>query len=54
MAMRQTGYLVFDKDNSVVTKALKQSVCKLGVEDPQECTSKSVAQRFNYLLADFL
>lgn len=54
MATGQTGYLVFDKDNSAVTKTLKQSVGKLDVEDTQECTSKSIAQRFNYLLADFL
>lgn len=53
MATMQTGYVGFDKDNSV-TDILKHSVGKLSVLGTQEYTSKSTVLRFNYLLADFL
>ena len=53
MTTIQTGYVGFDKDNSV-TEILKCSVGKLSVLGTQKYTSKSTVLRLNYLLADFL
>lgn len=53
MAMMPTGYVGFDKDNSV-TDILKCSVDKLSMLGTQEYTSKSTVLRLSYLQADFL
>lgn len=50
MVTMQTGYVGFDKDNSV-TEILKCSVGKLSVLGTQEYTSKSTVLRLNYLPA---
>lgn len=53
MATMQTGYVGFDKDNSV-TEILKRSVGQLGVLGTWEYRSKPTVLRLSYLQADIL